>query len=321
LNQLFYKFLGVMAPIFDLPRLAWANRGIRKFLLKLFIPWLERSIQRACPQANTLRLVCRHSVKEDDSYNFLFSDLDLSVILNASQLSLAPEIRKILNQRRRLFIFIGEVEIYSSDELVAVEDLRSPIQAQASFLRNMRKIGWIEDGLENHSAAYHRKKALRALNKIFFQSKASFSGKSFNNIQDYNKPLFQFLSQFSEVRSEPLSFKIFVNYLGFVVSQGNFDLGPKERGLHLPGNLGLLLLAIVPFRSTDLRLQAAIERLRQSSQIFPLWKSLVEIEVFTLNAVYRGDPDQFSWMPPWIDELKKMRQQELATFDFSNPSL
>ncbi len=251
-------------------------------------------------------MICRHSSTDAGAYNFLFSDIDLSAVLAASQLGLANNLRESINRARRVFIFLGELEIYSTDEYAQVEKKTLEIGEDFLFIRNLRKIGWIEDDLETYKTGYHQKKAKRALGKIFSKYSKSEALIEHNNVKGLTGAVSDFLSKIEPNPGQTGSFKVFVNYLGFSVAHGDESLSPGERGLYLPRGLGLVLLATVPFESNEQEISERIKQLRMENKVQFYWKNFLEIEIATLSAVYRANPDKFPWMPSWLKELRSM---------------
>lgn len=202
---------------------------------------------------------------------------------------------------------MGEFEIYTLTEFEDVRKNMDILGEDFLFLRNLRKIGWIEDDLQNFKTPYHKKKATRSLEKIFMKYHVPFRQAHHNHVTQMSSAVEEFLLKFDLVKINEKYQKKFVNYLGFTVAKKSEQLELAERGLKLNANQCLILLSLIPFQSEDADLDFKIRALRENSKIFDFWSNLLEIEILTLTAVYRGNTEKFPWMPCWIDKLKEMR--------------
>ncbi|MDR3607776.1 MAG: hypothetical protein P4M08_10390 [Oligoflexia bacterium] len=143
------------------------NEAVRWGHRKWVIPVIERKLRRelALPE---LRLISRNSVLEKGVFNLFESDVDLSVILPSGRADASACARAIavVSGLRDFLPFVGELEIYEDweDRLAEVMWRRNPVLL--SRIKSLRKWRWQISALSAANSGYHRKKALRSIQRI-----------------------------------------------------------------------------------------------------------------------------------------------------------
>ncbi len=111
------------------------------------------------------QVIFRHSVLSKDDFNFLFSDIDFSIICELKDFQ---KIFKIFKFLKMFLMNIGEIEIYTSEEL---QFIRMPMNEKGLKLWEkfylIRKINWQKQKLNLNPDEYEIAKVERSLKTIF----------------------------------------------------------------------------------------------------------------------------------------------------------
>ncbi len=300
-----FDLLSFLLPIFENRNFILMNNLVRKAVINFIVPLLRVYLKKSQNLSRSFAIRIRHSATRNESYNFFFSDFDLSFVVDNSDLEKVESLSKSYYRIKKVNKFLGELEIYTISEHDRFLLLEEKIKKQYWYLRDLRKIGWIEDGAPNYRTKYHVVKFYRSMKALLGKFEVFSRPKEFSNVNLVSKSVRNWLeSQFeSNLLSQPLSFTIFSNYLGFFVSQDP-DFSSEKRGIYLPHPYGILLLSLVPFTTEKEDIMMGVRTFRKNNKVNSLWRDLTEIEILVLTAVYRGNSEIFSWMPQWIKEIE-----------------
>lgn len=137
------------------------NYLVRVMHLRVFAKTLEKTLRSKLP-ANFCKLELRNSILTPEYFHFLYSDIDLAVVLKNCEFSELTKVRKILVKFKKFYPWMGEVEIYSEDEWHILNQLKKEIKDIYHPARSIRKYFWM--GAPDD--AYQGPKRLRALQVI-----------------------------------------------------------------------------------------------------------------------------------------------------------
>ncbi len=304
-REAYFGALKALGLLMEGPRLNRVNRAVGWGLVHLFLPRLEGVVRARFGLGPEFHLKSRHSVRSSSDYNIFFSDLDLNVILSESELSKAAEICLFLLKLKRALPFLGEVEVYSSSEREEMKALLMRVGELHKFLRDVRKLTWVENDDRRFKTPYHRLKFERAVKKILSKMKIETDIRVHYNVGSCASMIEARLNELVLPRDVPdLRFQVFSRYLNFGVKQGEGDAHLAANVVSLASPLGLWLLALTPFEAETGELRSAIKTLRHHEFVRETWTSLLRLEAITMGGVYRADPDHFTWIPEWKSQLE-----------------
>lgn len=109
----------------------------------------------------------RRSITQSRGYHILYSDVDLALIIpyNGAPAKIQNCIKRY-KSIRRIFRFLGELEVYFIHEWEQKRELEQRHTSLINLVRDFRKKKWMENDLAQRTDRYHRGKYLRALSKI-----------------------------------------------------------------------------------------------------------------------------------------------------------
>ncbi len=304
MKSIYLFSLATLAPLFDRPGLKFANQPVRIFLISFFLPVLGMYLKASRGLNSNFRLLCRHSVLDAGTYNVFYSDLDLTALLSQDQIQRAPEIASFIDRLRTFLPFLGELEIYTTEEHI---ELQKQIESHSKFyqpIRRIRKISWISDEAPSLPSTYHSAKRKRALKIIFKKLNVQGNiGEPLDLLPIQNFLQNRLLSEFSSTIDSDLEFCLDVPYLGMRLHCGDTSDVGLPRILELSPRAGLYLLATLPFDPEGTSVKSEINRLRLQPEIRQEWRAQVTIEVLTLAGVFRARPKIFPEFPETVRRL------------------
>lgn len=136
--------------------------------LKVFNEIVREVLAKSVPIGLELltggKWVVRHSATQKGDYNIFFSDVDLALIVKkADQNDLFLE--KVLSRYellKKLFLFLGEIEVYSLEEWQEKKSLAQDNLALLKLSRSYRKMKWMKADFKKNKDSYHKAKAFRS---------------------------------------------------------------------------------------------------------------------------------------------------------------
>jgi hypothetical protein len=137
------------------------NRIVIFIHTKIFTKYLERAL-RTQSSTNFSSLELRNSILTAEYFHFLYSDIDLAVVLKSCEFPELTKVRKILVRYKRFYPPMGEVEIYSVEEWERLLQLKREVESLYVPARSIRKYFWM--GAPDDD--YQGPKRLRALRVI-----------------------------------------------------------------------------------------------------------------------------------------------------------
>lgn len=129
--------------------------------LKIFLRLLKKSLRLELEE-NFTDLVVRNSILTPEFYHFLYSDIDLAVVLQDPGFEELTKVRKILVRFKKIYPPMGEVEVYSEEEWEKLKDLKNQVKDLYTSARSIRKYFWMGAPEDD----YQGPKRLRALKVI-----------------------------------------------------------------------------------------------------------------------------------------------------------
>ncbi len=284
-----------LAIFFDASCFAPVHQFVRFLYANVVCSFLQFSLQRKA--GNRIKIFPRRSSTEKASartFSLFFSDLDIGVCVEQEQ-DIAS-IRNHFYQLKRCLLFLGELEVFTFQELEELKLLENDIGELYQFLRDMRKIGWIKGQLKTQKRnPYHRYKDHRALKNI----KRKWSLRSFHQpVLQATKLLKKYLGNTvgQLPRSCDFSCSVFCPYLFLRVS-----LSPRKPQLQD----WLLLLSCTPtWERGDAQLDEFICTIRKNYDgIRVIFEKLNRLEFLVATAFVRGAKEQEQWHPSWLNQL------------------
>jgi hypothetical protein len=128
------------------------NEALRLFLVRAMPGFVQLALGG--------KWVLRNSLTEPWNFNPLFSDIDLTLIVEERNQS-DVYVEKKLQQHARLkrwFKILGEVEVYSPEEWQIKNQLLEHHGELIAYSRSLRKINWMKGDFRNRQGPYHRAK-------------------------------------------------------------------------------------------------------------------------------------------------------------------
>lgn len=308
-----FKLASILGPTVEKYNFSLINMTFRTAISFLFLPLLKTYLRLTTGCDSSFSLQTRHSINEKNRYNFLFSDVDLSIIVSENDVTKSDLISKKHASIKNIFLNLGELEIYTAAEMRNIQNLMTKVQPDFQFLRDFRKIGWVEDENRTFPSEYHKIKYYRGLRNLLRKFKYSGEIKDFSNISLVVPELEHWLSelQIPKLVFPKIEFLEFSNYLGFTVTNTALPQS-APRTVTLEDHLGFVFLSIIPHQSANPTLQSILDAYRAHPKVKNLWHCLLELEIDILNGVYRARPGIFPQMPLWIEQLKSYRTVEYA---------
>jgi hypothetical protein len=241
-------------------------------------------------------------------FHALLSDLDIGYVV--AELSDCDQLRERYYRIKRVFRFLGELEIYANEEFAELSSLTLDARKRYELLRDLRKINWIRGVFkttERH--AYHRFKDLRILRKLKLKHdlKSSFQPmkraceKLHLEIESLAWPDLAHLAHSEDANTAALA--IFCPYL-FEVFDVDFNRQLDFDTLTSQRKVLALLSATPPLNRGNSNLDAAIASIRAlNPKLAQLFLELNRIECLIARAFVRGAQHSEDWHQPWLERL------------------
>ena len=297
------SFLSNAGAALDRSELQWINSFACRIYSNMFVPLLKHGIRAE-------KVFLRRSALTPRDFNLLFSDLDIGLVINGK--SDLKMVRDNYLRFKRVFPFLGEMEIYENNEVEEINELMVDNQKVYSFFRDLRKIGWMEKKYCASNNPYERHKALRAIKKSLTRLGSSLEPLGFGNLKDINRILTQFFerefpAELAYAQKIETDMKVNITCPYFA---RRFIFSPRERGgpetrdisiLRLRSGLALLLLAIAPPMTREKgQLDGTLAKLRERPKVKAQLSALTRMELLIFKGVFRAmeNPNDLdrSWM-------------------------
>ena len=320
-STLYLKTLGALALFFDKAPFRPLHSTVRIGLVYFFVPIWARAI--GC----SIRI--RHSATRSSDYNFLYSDLDLDLLVADDEIDEVPLKIQRINRSRQWFPFIGEIEVYRPEERRYLESHREKTDGWYTVIRSWRKIAWLYS--ESPRSPYHRRKRDRALMKCL--SEAAKAKLGFSTPGQSNAVPFDDIGQERVLKASILDhadalkalvgmdhspnhgseseLRIESEYLSFP-----FEVSDRESGadgaplLCLNRDIARAVLSIIPYEPpSHLESQLRLNGLRSNSRVQSIFQSMIEAEILITQAYNRATGGSNGWMVDWNRKLKNLRLQ------------
>jgi hypothetical protein len=296
--QLYYWCLDRAARLLETRPLNWISFLARQFYLFTLIPALRYRLKKSFPKAD---LFIRGSLRTSSGFNLFFSDLDIGI----QSEDRFEEIAAWFASARKWIPSLGEVEIYTSTELVLLRQVLARRGDEHRFIRNIRKIGWKEQELQTAQTDYHRNKCLRSMRKCSRELGVPFGESAARSLQ-----LESALNHFFYSRSYvyPVDFdrqvariqryRLFCPYLGQEIGS------TEDAKMRLSPTVGMLLLAVTPpAQRRRPKFDEFIDKIRSASlKINACYRDLEIIERLEFQGSRRGlpAPKLEAWMNDYM---------------------
>ena len=266
------------------PSLRFLHEGARLFLVTA-----SRALLGLAARGSGARWLVRNSAAAGGGFHFLFSDIDYSLLLPATESQTVARLRRRYFLLRRFLPWLGELEVYSLAEWNRLADLQARHGAVYQRLRHFRKINWMRLAAAQAKNNWERMKYERSVEKSLQQLGADSPEEALV------KSLRGILKK-SPVYRE----RFFCSYLGCWINGKAAELAPYPC-YALPPDLTLRLAATMPSVLSDAHhpLPSGAEVLRESGELRELWLALGEIEALVVRAVNRGIADVSPAMQDW----------------------
>lgn len=168
LTKVKWAAVGLAARILEAPMVGWLNEFARILISSVLFPplkiWLERKAKEGASDQG-IRIFLRRSSTQPSNFHLLYSDLDIGCLVPDSLVDKIPEISRRLTAVRSYIPTLGEAEIYTNSEYRMLLESLQIVGPLYDYLRDIRKIGWMETAVAKAPSDYHRRKAERAIRK------------------------------------------------------------------------------------------------------------------------------------------------------------
>ena len=286
------------------------NRPPRFFYLNLLIPFLQRRFEGKFGVA--VRLMPRHSVREAAAFDAFRSDLDLSIIApDVTHESALREMARYHDRLRSKLIFLGELEVYTDQELRLRQELESRFGEILKVIHQLRKWIWQTHAAKAHFTSYHREKSLNSAKRVL---KDLLGHEPPDDPDGINRQVSERVDQllrghFAEI-SPPLSagasrkqLNGFSKFLGWHFSELPLE-GPHPL-LSLPWDTVRLLVSILPDADGWYGgLEPEVRDLRANPRIRGTMRAVATCELLLCRSVRRTSETISTDMQIWIRELE-----------------
>lgn len=294
----YYAVLLWLAETCDRSEFQWFNSFVQKFYRHLLIPLIAIRLNATLKAQEKIQLSIRHSAATRHRFNTFFSDVDLTAIAPHSSEETYQRIRSHLLKWKRWIPSLGELEIYSQEEWNNLQKWLEEFGSTYSFLRDLRKTGWMAREKREHLIPYHQKKAERS-HDILVQ-KHSPQGT-------WIHPLKKFLAHYTcllPLSAQPIQWPIYSRYLGYRMNPSSAGALTADE-LHLSTEETLILLTLCPvIQDYPKQLQDLAQELRKTPEFRANAHALSAIEWTMARGFNRGSPRELPWMPQWLVDLE-----------------
>jgi hypothetical protein len=279
------------------------------------VPVLERRLRWQTGDG-TIRLIARQSTASGRHFNVFTSDLDLAVVLPDGAIPAQfCAARDVVDGWRGRLPFLGELELHTSGEWVRRRWLEEHGERWLLGLRDVRKIGWIEEALPRAATPYHRNKARRAL-RLVMQRLSGNGILPWNcgNLWRLSGPVAGLIrsrlgegvvaATKGELADGPIAQHC--PFLNIVVAESPIP----SAGLVLPRDCAATLLAVVPTYETRAPHTARWRRLRaRIPALAACFAEVVEWESLQFAGYLRSVTSRLPWMDTVADSLAADRAE------------
>lgn len=163
-----HLFSPLLTPLARLTRrneFRWVNRRISETYTQALVPMIERKL-RFSTGLIELKVIARHTDIQVKRFNFLESDLDITLLLpkwSKSSISLAQNHYERL---KKILPFLGEAELYEPSEWELKKLVHTDFNDLAQTIWKLRKWGWQKKAFDTAKTSYHCQKAERSIQWI-----------------------------------------------------------------------------------------------------------------------------------------------------------
>jgi hypothetical protein len=322
-HRLFYRALLYLAQM-EGPLSRGLHKLVRAFYLTVFIRGFRALFCLRHGTNHHVQWVIRHSTKSGDYFNSFFSDLDLTAILHNPSEKGFRAIRTFGQSCRRFCPFLGEIEIMTIDEKTRFDLLLKKHGELYRTLRTVRKIRWIEKSLESPRSAYHRAKALRAIEICLRSLNARGRAEDQRNFRWVSPPLEAYLKKrYAGITVPHFDIDRGCSYMSSYMEAvvGVEQIPPTQTRqehptLHLSPDVSMLLFALAPgfVGLPEDQIQLTEQLRRENSQLQSDRSALAEIEVLVFQAFIRAQSEVEPWMSRWLNQLHGSLPQQSQAF-------
>ena len=278
--------------------------GLHSFVRKLEIEVLGPSFFFLVrfPKLGRFKIIFRNSALEAPNFQFLWSDLDSSIIISKD--CRPRDLEKFKNRYlalRSIFIFIGEIEIYEKAEFQKLQEFELKNDGDYQFIRLIRKLKWMNDIQNGDQIPYHHEKAKRAIRvtQSKIQKALALEADDFQlHLALSNWIRKRFAQELAVIEQRPQMWirnapHVWSDYWGYSFSEG------------LSGAEISLLLSIVPdgFAGSK-EIMGSLQSLRDSIPgLKKCWFQNLTIESLRLKAWIRAQKHEPEWCSDWLVQL------------------
>jgi hypothetical protein len=287
---------------------AWAYSNIVPIFLFNYFAFKSGSLK--------LKVIPRHSALSRRSFNTFLSDLDISIVVPDNLEQKLTQYAKSHSFLRRFFLFLGEVELYTQTEFEQLNILLAKHGDIYFFLRDVRKIRWMELAITPHSTLYQKYKMQRAIQLSIHRLGLKMAANSENNL---NQARLQLSTQIKKVLPISLENETLTPIAGpgaysayfqcHIHSDTTFDNIPNQFCCDIKLAYGLLALS-PQYEFGSEPINDAIRAIRLSdSKTHSNWIALAKIEHLILRAVMRSFNEPPRWATAWLPLLEKVSHE------------
>ncbi|MDO9183589.1 MAG: SPASM domain-containing protein, partial [Bacteriovorax sp.] len=227
-------------------------------------------------------------------FNFLFSDLDIGIIAPIEKVG---KIKNKFYRFKKIFFFVGELEIYTSEEMASLNKIFKSTGDLYFKIREFRQYNWLRDRMTkitgNKRGYYHRVKDWRKLGLI--KRNLGLKDPNYFFVQLYNTLRSQIESEFVyRCKYELKNTKVYCNYI-------SRELKINETNMH---EMVFILSVLPTFSRHDESVNSITQDVRfRNPDIETAFVQLNQIEMIIANAFIRGSSSTETWHEDWLKQL------------------
>jgi hypothetical protein len=152
---------------------SFLHEWVRQFLIYFEVPALRFFLKLALSDSLS-QMIIRHSLLEPQGFNVFMSDIDITLIVK--QNSDIPKALKVFYDLKKIFLNLGEPEVFTQQEWEQQMALEEPeFNKIWANLFQVRKIFWQKTKQEKTSSPYEIAKIQRGLEKSYSKLHAAGS--------------------------------------------------------------------------------------------------------------------------------------------------
>ena len=278
---------------------------LRKIFMIAYVPMIMITL-KIISLGRIVNVTSRNSIRTPGNFNPFYSDIDLTLVCeNATQ---SWKLLKLYFSLKKIFLNLGEPEIYTKNELDLCQRYFSEISEdiwQKIFL--IRKLKWENEKLKKEFRPLHRKKSLRALKKISSRLNINRNTICIDTLFNFNHT----------ITAPAIAPEQYQHYLDISFSNTNTNTSHTYLFYRNMDQL-YTLLAILPDRSDIGDLNSSLLQIKRYILLKEFLLSLTSLRISRYKNHSIDDLKKMTWLLFLLSELESLIAKE--EFEILNSS-